>query len=213
MPGMGSQAAAVLAELLAIPDAIEQLEQLDRELLTPATMPSSSSASRRSASRSLMATFGHRDPGGRTRRGARGAHRGAARGGAVELDRLKVRYHGAQEAVGRLFAFAQALANDYERFEALIGGGDIAHPGGGRAVPRNSSRRGSPTGGHGRRTGGPWDSSWPGARRGGLALEAVSPLHVATYIRTHPGSAPTVKQHLAAIRMLGDCSSSARSSR
>ena len=36
MPGMGSQAAAVLAELPAIPDAIEQLEQLDRELLTPA---------------------------------------------------------------------------------------------------------------------------------------------------------------------------------
>ena len=38
----------------------------------------------------------------------------------------------------------------------------------------------------------------------GLALTAVSPLHVAAYIRTHPGSAPTVKQHLAAIRMLGD---------
>ena len=32
----------------------------------------------------------------------------------------------------------------------------------------------------------------------------VSPLHVAAYIRTHPGSAPTVKQHLPAIRMLGD---------
>ena len=44
--------------------------------------------------------------------------------------------------------------------------------------------------------------AWCDAR--GLALEAVSPLHVAAYIRTHPGSAPTVKQHLAAIRMLGD---------
>ena len=43
---------------------------------------------------------------------------------------------------------------------------------------------------------------WCEAR--GLRLEAVSPLHVAAYIRTHPGSAPTVKQHLAAIRMLGD---------
>ena len=43
---------------------------------------------------------------------------------------------------------------------------------------------------------------WCEAR--GLALAAVSPLHVAAYIRTHPGSAPTVKQHLAAIRMLGD---------
>ena len=38
----------------------------------------------------------------------------------------------------------------------------------------------------------------------GLRIEAVSPLHVAAYIRTHPGSAPTVKQHLAAIRMLCD---------
>ena len=44
--------------------------------------------------------------------------------------------------------------------------------------------------------------AWCEAR--GLALEAVSPLRVAAYIRTHPGSAPTVKHHLAAIRMLGD---------
>ena len=43
---------------------------------------------------------------------------------------------------------------------------------------------------------------WCGAR--GLGLRAIAPLHVAAYIRTHPGSAPTVKQHLAAIRMLGD---------
>ena len=44
--------------------------------------------------------------------------------------------------------------------------------------------------------------AWCEAR--GLGLTAVSPLHVAAYIRTHPVSAPTVKQHLAAIRMLGD---------
>ena len=44
--------------------------------------------------------------------------------------------------------------------------------------------------------------AWCAAR--GLALTAVAPLHVAAYIPTHPGSAPTVKQHLAAIRMLGD---------
>ena len=43
---------------------------------------------------------------------------------------------------------------------------------------------------------------WCEAR--GLRLRDVSPLHVAAYIRTHPGSVPTVKQHLAAIRMLGD---------
>ena len=44
--------------------------------------------------------------------------------------------------------------------------------------------------------------AWCAAR--GLGLTAVAPLHVAAYIRTHSGSAPTVKQHLAAIRMLGD---------
>ena len=44
--------------------------------------------------------------------------------------------------------------------------------------------------------------AWCEAR--GLVLTAVAPLHVAAYIRTHPGSAPTVKQHLAAIRILGD---------
>ena len=56
------------------------------------------------------------------------------------------------------------------------------------------------TRGRGRRTGG---RAIPGVVRG-LRLRDVSPLHVAAYIRTHPGSAPTVKQHLAAIRMLGD---------
>ena len=44
--------------------------------------------------------------------------------------------------------------------------------------------------------------AWCEAR--GLGLAAVSPLHVAAYIRTHPGSVPTVKQHLAAIRVLCD---------
>ena len=44
--------------------------------------------------------------------------------------------------------------------------------------------------------------AWCEAR--GLRLGDVAPLHVATYIRTHPGSVPTVKQHLAAIRMLCD---------
>ena len=44
---------------------------------------------------------------------------------------------------------------------------------------------------------------WCAAR--GIGLRDVSPLHVAAaYIRTHPGSVPTVTQRLAAIRMLGD---------
>ena len=38
----------------------------------------------------------------------------------------------------------------------------------------------------------------------GLGLRAIAPLHVAAYIRTHPGSVPTVKQNLAAIRALCD---------
>ena len=38
----------------------------------------------------------------------------------------------------------------------------------------------------------------------GLRLHDVSPLHVAAYIRKHPGPAPTVKQHLAATRILCD---------
>ena len=38
----------------------------------------------------------------------------------------------------------------------------------------------------------------------GIGLAAIAPLHVAAYIRTHPGSVPTVKQHLAALRMLCD---------
>ncbi len=38
----------------------------------------------------------------------------------------------------------------------------------------------------------------------GLALGDIQPVHVATYIEEHPGSKPTIKQHLAAIRMLFD---------
>ena len=44
--------------------------------------------------------------------------------------------------------------------------------------------------------------AWCGAR--GLGLRSIAPLHVAAYIRTHAGSVPTVKQHLAAIRALCD---------
>lgn len=38
----------------------------------------------------------------------------------------------------------------------------------------------------------------------GIGLRDVEPVLVAAYIEAHPGSAPTVKQHLAAIRMLFD---------
>jgi len=43
---------------------------------------------------------------------------------------------------------------------------------------------------------------WCQAR--GLTLERIEPVAVAAYIEQHPGSAPTVKQHLAAVRMLFD---------
>src|SRR5262245_12277222 len=38
----------------------------------------------------------------------------------------------------------------------------------------------------------------------GFTLETIEPVVVAAYIEQHPGSKPTVKQHLAAIRMLFD---------
>jgi site-specific recombinase XerD len=38
----------------------------------------------------------------------------------------------------------------------------------------------------------------------GIPLERIEPVAIAAYIESHPGSPPTVKQHLAAIRMLFD---------
>lgn len=40
--------------------------------------------------------------------------------------------------------------------------------------------------------------------RGIASLEQVTPVVIASYIESHPAAAPTVKQHLAAIRMLFD---------
>ncbi|MBN9519865.1 tyrosine-type recombinase/integrase [bacterium] len=44
--------------------------------------------------------------------------------------------------------------------------------------------------------------AWCGEYR--LELIDIEPIHVAAYIERHPGSPPTVKQHLAAVRMLFD---------
>ena len=55
-------------------------------------------------------------------------------GVSVEPGRIEVRFSGAQDAVGRLFALAQALTNDYEQFEALVEEEDAGRGGGaGRA--------------------------------------------------------------------------------
>ena len=164
--------------LLAIPDAIQQLEALDRDLLTRRDVEQLFGVSKVRATQ-LMTTFG----AGRTgplltlpraallrqlRRHRTGA---AVRGEATRRDRvvtairqarligirvavpsealearlaglpdgvsvapgrIEVRFSGAKDAVGRLFALAQALTHDYERFEALVEGGDLA--GGGGAV-------------------------------------------------------------------------------
>ena len=169
---------------------------------------------------------------------------GLPAGVSVEPGRIEVRFSGAKDAVGRLFALAQALTNDYEQFEALVEGETGRRRGRGAGMnedvvrveltdalrparaasaerlvlprlivdagpaavekfleffaARIANRRTRAA--YGRAVG--QFLAWCAAR--GLVLEAVSPLHVAAYIRTHPGSAPTVKQHLAAIRMLGD---------
>ena len=175
MPIEGSSGSAVPATprwLLAIPDAIRQLEQLDRDLLTRRDLERLFGVSRARAA-TLMQTFGADLTGNqrtlprtqllrqlRTHR-ARAAFRGeAARrarlltelrtarltgirvavpvealearlsglpaGVSVEPGRIEVRFRGAQDAVGRLFALAQALTNDYEQFETLVGRGEVS---------------------------------------------------------------------------------------
>ena len=154
--------------LLAIPDAIRQLEKLDQDLLTRRDMERLFGVSKVRATQ-LMAAFG----AGRTghiltlpraellrqlrKHRKRGAFRGEEQrrervvteirkarltgirvavpiealearlsglpeGVAVEADRIEVRFASSHEAVARLFALAQALTNDYERFEALVEG-------------------------------------------------------------------------------------------
>ena len=162
--------------LLALPDAIRQLEQLDRDLLIRRDLERLFGVSKGRAV-ALMTAFG----AGRTghlltlpradllrqlrRHRTRGAFRGAATrrdrvvtairqarltgirvavpvaaldarlsglpdGVSVEPGRIAVRFRGAQDAVGRLFALAQALTHDYEQFEALVEAGEAAGGGG-----------------------------------------------------------------------------------
>ena len=158
--------------LLAIPDAIRQLDALDRDLLTRRDLEQLFGVSRARAA-TLMQTFGAALTGYqrtlprttllrqlRTQR-ARGAFRGEVarrdrlvaelrtarvtgirvtlpaetldatlaslpEGVSVSRDRIEVRFRGAQDAVGRLFALAQALTHDYEQFEALVGRGEVS---------------------------------------------------------------------------------------
>ena len=162
--------------LLAVPDAIRQLETLDRDLLTRRDVERLFGVSRARAAQ-LMQTFGAALTGNQRtlprtqllrqlrRHRTRAAFRGeearrtrlvaelrqarltgirvavprearAARlsglpdGVSVEPGRIEVRFSGAKDAVGRLFALAQALTHDYEQFEALVDG-EAAGRGGG----------------------------------------------------------------------------------
>ena len=49
---------------------------------------------------------------------------GLPEGVSVDSGRIEVRFAGAKEAVGKLYALAQALVRDFERFEALAGKGE-----------------------------------------------------------------------------------------
>ena len=158
--------------LLAIPDAIRQLEALDREWLTRGDVEQLFGVSRARAA-TLMQTFGAKLTGNQRtlprtqllrqlrRHRTRAAFRGEARrrdrvvtairqarltgirvavpvealegrlaslpeGVKVARDRIEVRFSGAQEAVARLYALAQVLSNDYDRFETLVGRGEVS---------------------------------------------------------------------------------------
>ena len=128
--------------LLAIPDAIRQLEALDRDLLPRRDVERLFGVSLALAAQ-LMRTFGAElvgysrvlrrtdllrqlrelpDAGRLPHRGV-AAHAGLPEGVTVEAGRIEVRFADAKEAVGKLYALAQALTGDYERFEALVGKG------------------------------------------------------------------------------------------
>lgn len=159
--------------LLKIPDAIRQLEALDRDLLTRRDLEQLFGVSKARAA-ILMRTFGA-DQTGNVRtlpratllKHLRARRKGVAFSGEVDRrarvmaslrqaritgirvpvapdvrstrlaglpdgvtvgpGRIAVEFAGAREAVARLFALAQALVNDYDRFEDLVGrGGESA---------------------------------------------------------------------------------------
>ena len=153
--------------LLSIPDAISQLEQLDRTLLTRRDVERLFGVSKARAA-TLMQTFGAELVGNqrtlprtkllqqlkkhRGRAAFRGEEERRSRlvaelqqarltgvrfkvpaetmsaklanlpaGVSVARGRIEVRFDGAENALERLFALAQALGNDYVRFEELVG--------------------------------------------------------------------------------------------
>ena len=148
--------------LLALPDAIAQLEALDRPLLTRRDLEALFGVSRARAA-TLMRTFGAEWTGSirtlprtallrqlrRLQKAAPFRDEAALRqarstgirvpvpvdaldgrlaslpaGVSVRRDRIEVHFTSAHDAVAKLFALAQALTHDYDRFETLIGRGE-----------------------------------------------------------------------------------------
>ena len=159
--------------LLAVPDAIRQLETLDRDLLTRRDVERLFGVSRARAATADADLRGraHRPPAnapentapppapdgtGHEPPSAAKQHRrerlltelrtarltgirvavpvealegrlaSLPEGVNVARDRIEVRFSGAQEAVARLYALAQVLSNDYDRFETLVGRGEVS---------------------------------------------------------------------------------------
>ena len=158
--------------LLALPDAIQQLDALDRPLLTRRDLEQLFGVSRARAA-TLMRAFGAEFTGSirtlphpallrqlrrlqkdatfreeearrdRVLTALRQARRTGIRvpvpvdafhgrlahlpaGVSVSRDRIEVRVTSAKDAVTKLFALAQALTHDYDRFETLIEGGKVS---------------------------------------------------------------------------------------
>ena len=185
--------------LLAIPDAISQLEKLDRTLLTRRDIERLFGVSKARAA-TLMQTFGAELVGNqRTLPRTKLLQQ-------LKKHRGRAAFRGEEERRARLVAELQQARLTGVRFKVpaetmsaqlanLPEGVSVAR---GRIEVRFANARTRAA--YGRAVG--QFLGWCEAR--GLGLRDVSPLHVAAYIRTHPGSAPTVKQHLTAIRMLGD---------
>ena len=126
--------------LLALPDAIQQLDALDRTLLTRRDLESLFGVSRARAA-TLMRAFGAEWTGSirtlpRTALLRQLQQTATFRDEAARCDRvwttlrqarrtgIEARFTSAHDAVAKLFALAQALTHDYDRFETLIEGGE-----------------------------------------------------------------------------------------
>ena len=187
------------------------------ELRTGARSPGSGSPCRSSRSRraSRGAARGRDGRGGADRgavRGGEGRGGEAVRAGAGADGRLRA-LRGAGREGGEVFEMSEALVPVGDRAgdrAARRGRGRAARgdrgrrAGGGRAVPGVLRGRRSPTTGRGPPTGRRRGSSWRGA---GLEAWGCGRSRRSTWRPTSgriPGSVPTVKQHLAAIRALCD---------